>query len=108
MAKILIVEDDENIAKMLQVTLSIGGYESQRCSNGKKAVELLSAGSYDLVLLDIMLPDMDGFSVITHINKEETAVIFLTALQDVTDKVKGLKLGAEDYMVKPFETVELC
>lgn len=107
MAKILIVEDDVNIAKMLEVTLSIGGYESERCDNGKKAVDLVTSQSYDLVLLDVMLPDMDGFKVIEYINKEETAVIFLTALQDVMDKVKGLKLGAEDYIVKPFETVEL-
>lgn len=107
MAKILIVEDDVNIAKMLEVTLSIGGYESERCDNGKKAVDLVTSQSYDLVLLDVMLPDMDGFKVIEYIDKEETAVIFLTALQDVMDKVKGLKLGAEDYTVKPFETVEL-
>ena len=107
MAKILIVEDDVNIAKMLEVTLSIGGYESERCDNGKKAVELVTSQTYDLVLLDVMLPDMDGFKVIEYIDKEETAVIFLTALQDVMDKVKGLKLGAEDYIVKPFETVEL-
>ena len=102
MAKILIVEDDVNIAKMLEVTLSIGGYESERCDNGKKAVDLVTSQSYDLVLLDVMLPDMDGFKVIEYIDKEETAVIFLTALQDVMDKVKGLKLGAEDYIVKPF------
>ena len=107
MAKILIVEDDVNIAKMLEVTLSIGGYESERCDNGKKAVDLVTSQSYDLVLLYVMLPDMDGFKVIEYIDKEETAVIFLTALQDVMDKVKGLKLGAEDYIVKPFETVEL-
>ena len=107
MAKILIVEDDVNIAKMLEVTLSIAGYESERCDNGKKAVDLVTSQSYDLVLLDVMLPDMDGFKVIEYIDKEETAVIFLTALQDVMDKVKGLKLGAEDYIVKPFETVEL-
>ena len=107
MAKILIVEDDVNIAKMLEVTLSIGGYESERCDNGKKAVDLVTSQSYDLVLLDVMLPDMDGFKVIEYIDKEETAVIFLTALQDVMDKVKGLKLGAEDYIVKPFETVDL-
>ncbi len=107
MAKILIVEDDINIAKMLEATLSIGGYESESCNNGKRAVELVTSMAYDLVLLDVMLPDMDGFEVIESINKEETAVIFLTALQDVMDKVKGLKLGAEDYIVKPFETVEL-
>ena len=107
MAKILIVEDDVNIAKMLEVTLSIGGYESERCDNGKKAVDLVTSQSYDLVLLDVMLPDMDGFKVIEYIDKEETAVIFLTALQDVMDKVKGLKLGAEDYIVKPFEMLEV-
>ncbi len=95
------------MAKMLEVTLSIGGYESERCDNGKKAVDLVTTQSYDLVLLDVMLPDMDGFKVIEYIDKEETAIIFLTALQDVMDKVKGLKLGAEDYIVKPFETVEL-
>ena len=108
MAKILIVEDDVNIAKMLEVTLSIGGYESERCDNGKKAVDLVTSQSYDLVLLDVMLPDMDGFKVIEYIDKEETAVIFLTALQDVMDKVKGLKLGAEDYIVKPFGVKEVC
>ena len=108
MAKILIVEDDVNIAKMLEVTLSICVYESERCDNGKKAVDLVTSQSYDLVLLDVMLPDMDGFKVIEYIDKEETAVIFLTALQDVMDKVKGLKLGAEDYIVKPFGVKEVC
>ncbi len=107
MAKILIVEDDVNIAKMLEATLSIGGYDSQRCDNGRRAVDMVTAQTFDLVLLDVMLPDMDGFQVIKAIDKEKTAVIFLTALQDVMDKVKGLKLGAEDYIVKPFETVEL-
>ena len=88
--------------------MSIGGYESERCDNGKKAVDLVTSQSYDLVLLDVMLPDMDGFKVIEYIDKEETAVIFLTALQDVMDKVKGLKLGAEDYIVKPFGVKEVC
>ena len=64
-------------------------------------------GGYDLVLLDIMLPGEDGFSVMEQVRHKETPVIFLTALQDVSDKVKGLRLGAEDYIVKPFEAVEL-
>lgn len=107
MVKILIVEDDSNIAKMLEATLSIAGYESEVCGDGNLAVQMILEKQYDLVLLDVMLPGMDGFDVITHIQKKDTPVIFLTALQDVADKVKGLRLGAEDYIVKPFEAVEL-
>lgn len=107
MITILIVEDDNNIAKMLEATLSIAGYESEVCGDGKRAVQKILEQQYDLVLLDVMLPGMDGFEVITHIQKKSTPVIFLTALQDVADKVKGLRLGAEDYIVKPFEAVEL-
>lgn len=107
MRNILIVEDDVHISKMIEVTLSIGGYKGYICDNGKDAVELCKNKKFDLILLDVMLPEMDGFQVIQEINCEEIPVIFLTAMQDVTDKVKGLKLGAEDYMVKPFEAVEL-
>ena len=107
MARILIVEDDAHIAKMIEAALSIGNYESAVCSDGKRAVTEILSGRYDLVLLDVMLPGMDGFAVIRKIRSEDTPVIFLTALQDVSDKVRGLKLGAEDYIVKPFEAVEL-
>lgn len=107
MLNILIVEDDKHIAKMIEVTLSIGGYKGYICDNGKEAVELCKKKKFDLILLDVMLPEMDGFQVIQEINCEEIPVIFLTAMQDVMDKVKGLKLGAEDYIVKPFEAVEL-
>lgn len=107
MIKILIVEDDENIVKMLEATVSIAGYESDVCYDGKTAIEKINENEYDLVLLDVMLPNFNGFQVMESIDYEKTPVIFLTALQDVTDKVKGLKLGAEDYIVKPFEAVEL-
>lgn len=107
MIKILIVEDDENIVKMLEATVSIAGYESEVCNDGKTAIEKINENEYDLVLLDVMLPKFNGFQVMKYIDSEKTPVIFLTALQDVTDKVKGLKLGAEDYIVKPFEAVEL-
>ncbi len=107
MIKILIVEDDENIVKMLEATVSIAGYESEVCNDGKTAIEKINDNEYDLVLLDVMLPNFNGFQVMEYIDSEKTPVIFLTALQDVTDKVKGLKLGAEDYIVKPFEAVEL-
>lgn len=107
MMKILIVEDDVHIAKMIEATLLMGNYESEICSHGKEAVHLILEGDYDLVLLDIMLPEIDGFEIVKRVQKKGTPIIFLTALQDVADKVKGLRLGAEDYIVKPFEAIEL-
>lgn len=107
MIRILIVEDDENIAKMITAALSIGGYESSVCDNGVLAVQRVREEHFDLVLLDVMLPGMDGFEIMKRIQNREIPVIFLTAMQEVADKVKGLRLGAEDYMVKPFEAVEL-
>ena len=107
MAEILIVEDDENIARMIEATLSMVGYRCDGCEDGSEAVRRILEGSYDLILLDVMLPGMDGFEILTKIKNKGTPVIFLTALQDVGDKVKGLRLGAEDYIVKPFEAVEL-
>lgn len=105
--RILIVEDDEHIGQMLQASLSIVHYESDLCGNGDEALDLLLSGRYDLALLDVMLPGMDGFDIMKQAQNSTTPVIFLTARQDVADKVKGLRLGAEDYIVKPFETVEL-
>lgn len=107
MIQILIVEDDCNIVKMLEAALSIVGYQSSVCMDGNEAVNAIRSGNFDLVLLDVMLPGMDGFQVIEQINAAEVPVIFLTARQEVSDKVRGLKLGAEDYIVKPFEAVEL-
>lgn len=107
MISILIVEDDPHISGMIVEILKLGGYSGEICENGVKAVAEIRHGRYDLVLLDVMLPDMDGFKVMEKVRDTHIPVIFLTALQDVTDKVKGLKLGAEDYMVKPFEAVEL-
>jgi len=92
---------------MIEATLSIGGYRGYICGNGKEAVQRALEEKFDLILLDVMLPDMDGFQVIEEIRCREVPVIFLTAMQEVSDKVKGLKLGAEDYIVKPFEAVEL-
>lgn len=107
MIDILIVEDEIHISKMIEATLSIGGYRGHICGNGKEAVQRVLEEKFDLILLDVMLPDMDGFQVIEEIRCREVPVIFLTAMQEVSDKVKGLKLGAEDYIVKPFEAVEL-
>ena len=107
MVEILIVEDDPNIARTIEVTISLVGYECRICGDGAAAVQEVLEHDYDLVLLDVMLPGLDGFSVIQRIQSDKTPVIFLTAVQDVADKVRGLKLGAEDYIVKPFEAVEL-
>lgn len=105
--KILIVEDDENIALYIQTCLVMGEYESEKASDGITAVNMISSGSYDLILLDIMLPGLDGFEVLEQTKEFGVPVIFLTAMQEITDKVKGLRLGAEDYIVKPFEALEL-
>ena len=107
MARICIVEDDPHIARMIEATLSIGGYESRICGDGLQAVEEILKGHYDMVLLDVMLPGMDGFEIIGHIRTKEIPVIFLTAKQEVSDKVKGLRLGAEDYIVKPVSYTHL-
>lgn len=109
MARILIVEDDVNITKMLAATLAIGEYDFDTCDNGDKAVERMLHENFDLVLLDVMLPGRDGFAVLDAVREAGSAlpVIFLTALGAVSDKVKGLRGGAEDYIVKPFEAVEL-
>ncbi|MBR5452781.1 MAG: response regulator transcription factor [Clostridia bacterium] len=107
MAKILIVEDDENIAGTIKATLTMVGYTTEICYNGAEAVDMILEGQWDLVLLDVMLPGLDGFGVMEKIRGRETPVIFLTAMQNVLDKVNGLRLGAEDYIVKPFEALEL-
>ncbi len=107
MIRILIVEDDDNIAKMIQATVAIVGYEAEIVNDGAEAPEKITNGNYDLILLDVMLPGLNGFEIMERIEPLGIPVIFLTALLDVADKVKGLKLGAEDYIVKPFEAVEL-
>lgn len=107
MTKILIVEDDANIAKTIKATISMVGYSGEVCDNGSDAVELIRRGGWDLVLLDVMLPGLDGFEVMREVQGCNIPVIFLTAMQNVLDKVNGLRLGAEDYIVKPFEALEL-
>lgn len=107
MIKILIVEDDANIAKLVEATVAIGGYESEVCSNGAEAFDKIEHENYDLILLDVMLPDMSGFEIMRKRTNTEAPVIFITAKQELTDKVRGLRLGAEDYIVKPFEAMEL-
>lgn len=105
--KILIVEDDSNIAKYILACLAVGNYEGEICEDGSRAVEKILGGGCDLVLLDVMLPGLDGFEVMERVRECQVPVIYLTAVQDVASKVRGLQSGAEDYIVKPFEVLEL-
>lgn len=105
--KILIVEDDEAISNLININLNMVGYETKQEFDGKKALDTIKREKFDLIIMDIMLPGIDGFEIMQKIKDMNIPVIFLTAKNSVIDKVKGLKLGAEDYMVKPFETVEL-
>ena len=106
--RILIVEDDASIAKMMQVTLTMDHHETVWCEDGLKAFEWIRRDhDFDLILLDVMLPGMDGFELFTKIRDLQIPVIFVTARQEVEDRVFGLKLGAEDYIVKPFHAMEL-
>ena len=107
MAHILIVEDETHIAQMIEATLTLGGHTSQWCADGAQALSRIEEGSFDLALLDVLLPGLDGFSIMSRIQKKDIQVIFLSAMQQVEDKVRGLRLGAEDYIAKPFEPLEL-
>ncbi len=107
MNKILIVEDEEAIANLIRLNLARAGYQCEVASDGEMAADAIEQNSYDLILLDIMLPKMDGFEVLEYAKSVEIPVIFLTAMGETQQKVKGLRLGAEDYIVKPFEIAEL-
>lgn len=107
-ARILIVDDDENICEVIKMYLESSGYATKLCHDGKSAQEMFMEYKPDLVLLDIMLPHIDGIDVLKWIRRDhETPVIMLTAKGETFDKVLGLELGADDYMVKPFEPKEL-
>ena len=105
---ILVVEDDHNISDLIRMYLEKEGFEVRIAYDGGKAVEEYDTKAPDMVLLDIMLPVMDGWAVCAHIReKGKTPIIMLTAKGDVTDRITGLEMGADDYLVKPFEMKEL-
>ena len=106
--KVLIVEDDSNIAELVNLYLKKEGYETMVAEDGGKALDLYRVFRPDLVLLDIMLPVMDGWAVCSKIREtDSTPIIMLTAKGETIDKVAGLEMGADDYIVKPFEMKEL-
>ena len=106
--RIIIVEDDPAIAETVALNLRYVGYEYMLFDDGQKAADYLSKDhSFDLALLDIMLPGIDGFELFSHMEKYNIPVIYMTAKTDSASEVKGLRDGAEDYIVKPFEVVTL-
>lgn len=106
--KILIVDDDENICELLRLYLEKDGFETIVANDGEQAVEYASKYSPDLILLDIMLPKLDGWQVCREIRKtSDTPIIMLTAKGETFDKILGLELGADDYVSKPFDTKEV-
>ena len=108
MAKILIVEDEEKIARFLELELGHEGYAVEKAHDGRTGLEMASGGKWDLVVLDIMLPELSGLEVLRRLRKtSDVPVILLTARDAVTDKVSGLDMGANDYITKPFAIEEL-
>ena len=104
MANILIAEDERAINDLIKLNLSLVGHKCEQVFDGAAALERALSGEYDLVILDVMLPELSGFEIIGQI---KTPVIFVTARVSVEDRLRGLKLGADDYIVKPFEILEL-
>ena len=107
MIRILVVEDEKPISNLIRLSLSKEGYHCTCAFDGAEAADILERETFDLILLDVMLPEVDGFELMEYIRPLEIPVIFLTAKDDVADRVKGLRLGAEDYIGKPFAIAEL-
>jgi Response regulators consisting of a CheY-like receiver domain and a winged-helix DNA-binding domain len=108
MAHILVVEDEEKLARFVELELKHDGYEVSKSGNGREALEMAIENDYDLILLDIMLPELNGLEVMRRLSKEKSVpVILLTARDAVMDKVSGLDAGAVDYITKPFAIEEL-
>ena len=107
MIRILIVEDEKPISNLIRLSLTKAGYHCTCVYDGNAAVDKLDREIFDLILLDIMLPGANGFELMDYIRPLGIPVIFLTAVNSVNNRVRGLKMGAEDYIIKPFEIVEL-
>lgn len=107
MIRILIVEDEEAISNLLRMNLSRAGYQCQTAFDGEEAANRIQEEPFDLILLDIMLPKLSGYEVLEYAKSMDIPVIFLTAMGETGQKVKGLRLGAEDYIAKPFDIAEL-
>ncbi len=107
MIQILVVEDEKAISDLIRLNLTKAGYGVTTAYTGMEAADILETENFDLIILDVMLPELDGFELMEYIRPLKIPVIFLTAKNSLEDRMKGLTSGAEDYMVKPFEIVEL-
>lgn len=107
MIKILIVDDEKPICDLIDLNLTAAGYQCTAVQDGLEALARIEEKVFDLILLDVMLPGVDGYDIMEYIRPLGIPVIFITAKYEVRDRVKGLKLGADDYLTKPFEIVEL-
>ncbi len=107
MLKILVVEDEKPISNLIYTHLSKEGYQCVQAFDGKQAADLLEATAFDMVLLDIMLPEVDGYELLEYIKPIGIPVLFISAKGELSDRIKGLRLGADDYIVKPFQVGEL-
>ena len=107
--KILVVEDEKDLNNIITKHLKKNNFSVDSVYDGEEALEYLDYGNYDLIILDIMLPKMNGYEVVKNLraNKNETPVLMLTARDAIEDKIKGLDLGADDYLIKPFDFGEL-
>ena len=107
MNNILIVEDEHLIARLIEMTLTRAGYRCTLAEDGRTAADLIETTNFDMALLDIMLPGLDGYALLECLRPQGVPVIFITAKGATKDRVRGLQLGADDYIVKPFEIEEL-
>lgn len=108
MAKILLVEDEKKLARFIELELTHEGYQVEKAFDGRTGLEMAESGSFDLLLLDIMLPELNGLEILRRIRRSsDVPVILLTARDAVMDKVTGLDTGADDYVTKPFSIEEL-
>lgn len=107
MRPILIAEDERPIADLIELTLTGAGYACEQANDGEKAADLIAEHDYELAVLDIMLPGIDGYELLGYLRSTGTPVIFVTAKTALQDRVRGLNLGADDYLTKPFEPLEL-
>ena len=109
MARICIVEDEVSISELLEINLNLEGHDTEICANGKVALAVIKAKKFDLILLDVMLPIVDGFAVCETIRLDDdtTPILMLTAKNSSQDRIRGLRVGADDYLAKPFNLEEL-
>jgi len=107
MYSILIIEDDDAIRELLEMNLSVSGYSCQSAANGYAVLDLLRDHSFDLAVVDIMLPGLDGYELMPYLKQAGIPVIYVSAKVEIADRVRGLRLGAEDYLIKPFSILEL-